>query len=61
MKGLLEVRVSYSRWCLLSNVADVFVIGIRVSLYNAITEDETDKLCSYVKEFIEKESTNKVE
>ncbi|ESK96899.1 phosphoserine aminotransferase [Moniliophthora roreri MCA 2997] len=26
--------------------------GIRVSLYNAITEDQTDKLVSYMKEFI---------
>ena len=35
-------------------------IGIRVSLYNAVTEEDVDKLCLYVKEFIEKESADSV-
>ncbi|ETW85995.1 hypothetical protein HETIRDRAFT_44105 [Heterobasidion irregulare TC 32-1] len=31
--------------------------GIRVSLYNAVTEEETDKLVSYMKEFIAQEAS----
>ena len=30
--------------------------GIRVSLYNAVTEEQTDKLVAYIKEFVEKEA-----
>ncbi|KAI0079879.1 phosphoserine aminotransferase [Panus rudis PR-1116 ss-1] len=33
--------------------------GIRISLYNAITEDDTDKLEKYIKEFIEQETAAK--
>ncbi|KDQ60744.1 hypothetical protein JAAARDRAFT_151420 [Jaapia argillacea MUCL 33604] len=33
--------------------------GIRVSLYNAITEEETDKLVEYIKEFVAAESAAK--
>ena len=33
--------------------------GIRVSLYNAITEEETDKLIEYMQSFIEEETKNK--
>jgi phosphoserine aminotransferase len=29
--------------------------GIRVSLYNAVTEEQTDKLVAYIREFVEKE------
>ena len=39
-----------------SQAAHFLMIGIRVSLYNAITEEETDKLCRYIKEFIDQES-----
>lgn len=31
--------------------------GIRVSLYNAITEEQTYKLVAYIREFVEKEAT----
>ncbi|KAI0721043.1 phosphoserine aminotransferase [Cerioporus squamosus] len=31
----------------------VFVVGIRVSLYNAITEEEVDKLIAYMRRFLE--------
>lgn len=30
--------------------------GIRVSLYNAVTEADTDKLVTYIKEFLSAES-----
>jgi len=30
--------------------------GIRVSLYNAVEEDETDKLVEYMREFVESET-----
>ena len=30
--------------------------GIRVSLYNAVTEEQTDKLVAYIREFVEKEA-----
>ena len=33
------------------------VIGIRVSLYNAISEEETDKLVSYIDDFLEMEAS----
>jgi phosphoserine aminotransferase len=29
--------------------------GIRVSLYNAITEDQTDQLIEYIKAFVKQE------
>jgi hypothetical protein len=30
--------------------------GIRVSLYNAVTEEQTDKLVAYMREFVEQEA-----
>lgn len=30
--------------------------GIRVSLYNAISEEQTDQLVSYIREFLTEES-----
>lgn len=33
--------------------------GIRVSLYNAVTEEQTDKLVAFMNEFIAEETKNK--
>jgi phosphoserine aminotransferase len=33
-----------------------FVAGIRVSLYNAVTEADTDKLVGYMKKFVSEAS-----
>lgn len=60
-EGLLEVS------CFLTPVDGLYCgvqvlilsAGIRVSLYNAITEDETDKLARYIHEFIDKENESK--
>lgn len=35
--------------------ANVTFIGIRISLYNAITEEQTDKLVAYIREFVAQE------
>ncbi|KAI0341589.1 phosphoserine aminotransferase [Trametopsis cervina] len=35
--------------------------GIRVSLYNAVTEDQVDKLVTYIQEFIAEETKQKAE
>ena len=43
--------------CLSSDIATHCALGIRVSLYNAVTEEETDKLVSYMKEFIAQEAS----
>jgi phosphoserine aminotransferase len=32
--------------------------GIRISLYNAITEEQTDKLVQYIREFVEQEAAS---
>jgi hypothetical protein len=33
-----------------------FVKGIRVTLYNAITVEQTEKLVAYIREFVEQEA-----
>jgi phosphoserine aminotransferase len=30
----------------------ILVLGIRVSLYNAVTEEQTDTLVAYMKDFL---------
>jgi phosphoserine aminotransferase len=47
----LEVDINH-RLLFLLRLMQTFDAGLRVSLYNAITEEETNTLIAYIKEFI---------